>query len=432
MDGPALPAWQRILSDFLTAKGVVTVQKLSQLHGYYAKLDRRIGQLSLLKGYLGLKDVLAILGVQTEQDLKFGEAAVRAGKMSEAQVKEILSLQKDPSSLFLQSLVFTDVIDESKLPALLEELRKHLASRNQAAEARPAPPAGSPAEKVGRDDVRGVLKRIKSLGTLPVVVQKVLAMTDDPECEVRKLAQTVTADPSLTAQLLRVVNSAAFGASRRITNAVDAISRIGVKGLRNVALASALLDRFKGADQEGMRRIWLHSVHTSQWAQALARSRGLKASAEDAFIAGLVHDVGRTVLRQFFPELTPEIDRQANAGRPLVEVERECFGLSHEDAGAYLCELWSFPLPVTQAVGFHHASIPTFASLPSVDPVASCVHAACRIADLVFDPDQEDRNRQLLASLDPEFQSHHRLPADLAVQVPQILARARELASWLS
>jgi putative nucleotidyltransferase with HDIG domain len=432
MDASALPAWQRILSDFLTAKGVVTAQKLSQLHGYYAKLDRRIGQLSLLKGYLGLKDVLAILGVQTEQDLKFGEAAVRTGKLTESQVKEILTLQKDPSALFLQSLVFTDAIDESRLPALVEELRKHLASRNQAAEARPAAPAEPPAEKVGRDEVRGVLKRIKNLGTLPAVVQKVLAMTDDPECEVRKLARTVTADPSLTAQLLRVVNSAAFGASRRITNAVDAISRIGVKGMRNVALATALLDRFKGGDKEGTRRIWLHSVLTSQWAQALALSRGLRASAEDASIAGLVHDVGKTVLRQFFPELAPEVDRQARAGRSLEEVERECFGLSHEEAGAYLCELWAFPLPVTQAVAFHHASIPAFTSLPSLDPIASCVHGACRLADLGFDPDHADRNRQLLQSLDPEFQALHRPDPSLADQVPQILARARELASWLS
>lgn len=433
-EAPA-PAWMRILSEYLTLKGVLTSDQLASVKSFHAKLDRRIGQLALLKGYLTLKQVLAILAVQSHEESLFGEAAVRGNLLTEAQVQEMLGLQKNPSDLFLQSLVFSDLLEESSLPGLREGLRRFLEERSrspQPAAAAPDPPKPEESSGVGKDEVRAVLRRIKSIGTLPAVVQKVLALSEDPNCEVRELAQVVTADPNLTAQLLRVVNSAAFGGARKISNASEAIGRIGIKGLRNVALATAILDRFKGSDKEGMRKIWMHSVLTSQWAQAIAGARRERYSAEDAFIAGLVHDVGRTVLRQFFPDSAVRVDRKIHEGRAAEEAESDVFGQTHADAGAYLCELWSFPPSMTQAVAYHHAPTALLKAVPDLQPLTVLINGACRLADLPLHPDHTEENRRKLEGLDPEFRAFQRIDGSLADLFPQIYAKSRELGSWLA
>jgi HD-like signal output (HDOD) protein len=428
----SLPAWLRILSEFLTQRGVLDADQLSRVRSLHAKLDRRIGQLALLMGYVSLKQVFAILGVQAENPLRFGEAAVRTGALTPSQVQEILSLQKSPSDLFLQTLVFAEFIESSHLPALMEDLRRFLGDKNRAPQAPSASPTpADDGERVGRDEVRTVLKRIRSIGTLPAVVQRILAMTDDPNCEVRAVGKVVTTDPNLTVQLLRVVNSAALGGARRISNASDAISRIGIRGLRNVALATAVLDRFQGSDRKGMRRIWAHSVLTSLWAQTLAAARKERYPEEDAFIAGLIHDLGSTILRQFFPEAATRVDRQVSGGRAPGEAEQEAFGQTHEDAGAYLCELWSLPAATTQAVLYHHAGVPVLKALPDLQPLTALVNGACRLADLALVPEDEAGNRRAIDALDPEFRAFHKIDGSLALLFPAIHARSLEMSAWL-
>ena len=437
MDAP-VPAWLKILSEFLLQRKVLTPDQLATVQSFHSTLDRRIGQLALLKGYLSLKQVFAILGVQAQDQLRFGEAAMKAQAMTEAQVQEVLGLQRNPSDLFLQSLVFADLVEASKLPSLMNDLRAFMTERSRGAPPAPPPPptpetpTPETAERPGKEEVRAVLRRIKSIGTLPTVVQRILALAEDPNCEVRALAKVVTADPNLTAQLLRVVNSAAYGATRKIANANEAISRIGVKGLRNVVLATAVLDRFKGSDKEGMRRIWMHSVITSQWAQAIATARKDRYSAEDAFIAGLVHDVGKTVLRQFFPDTALVIDQQVRDGRPLEEAERDFYGQTHEDTGGYICELWSFPPAMTQAVAYHHAPISTLKALPDLQPLAVLVSGACRLADLPMNPDDTEGNRKKVEGLDPGFRAFQRIDGSIADLFPQVYAKSRELSSWLA
>ncbi len=423
-----VPTWQRILSEFLAQKSILTPEQVGAQIGFFSGLDRRFGQLSQLRGYLTLSDVLSLLEAQTrEEGAKLGELARRGGKMSESQVQDILGLQKNPSDLFLHSLVFAERMEAARLPGLMEDLRKHLAQRNQS-----AAPAAAEAPRLAWEEVRGVFRRIKSIGALPGVVQRIIALTENPNCDFKDLEKAVTADPSLTAQLLRIVNSAAFGAPRKITNVRDAIARIGTKGLRNVALATTLLDRFRGSDRDAMRRIWLHSVLTALWAQALAEARSARALAEDAFIAGLVHDVGKTILRQFFPECVAPLAARLQEGRPLGEAEREMFGQPHEDVGAFLCDHWNFPPAITQAVAYHHLPPAAFKAMPQVEALAGLVHGACGLADLPLKPDDPDGNRRRVESMDPGMQALHGFEPALADGFPRIHAKAREMASWLS
>jgi HD-like signal output (HDOD) protein len=423
------PTWQRILGDFLLQKKFLDTVQLETVKTFYNGLDRRIGQLSLLKGYLTLEDVMSILNQQTQGTDKFGETALKLGKLKEEQLKELLALQKNPSDLFLNSLVFTELVDASALTKIHEDLRRYFEERNRDAAPAAAPPP--PVEKLSKEEVRGVIRRIKTLGALPGVVQRILALTETADAHLGDLEKAITADPAMTVQLLRIVNSAAYGAVRKISTVREALARIGMKGVRNVALATVILDRFKGSDKTAMRSIWRHSVLTCQWAQVLATARGGRILAEDAFIAGLVHDVGKTALRQFFPECVGPLETRVKEGVPPSEAEREYFGQTHDDLGAYLCQLWEFPGPVTQAVAFHHLPPATLRAMPELSPLALHVHAGCRLADLPFQKENEEANRKALEGLEPEFRGLHRIDAALAAHVNEVFTRADEFNRWL-
>jgi HD-like signal output (HDOD) protein len=286
-------------------------------------------------------------------------------------------------------------------------------------------------EKLSKEEVRVVLKRIKTLGALPGVVQRILALTESPDAHLGDLEKAVTADPTMTVQLLRIVNSAAYGAARKISTVRDALARIGMKGVRNVALATVILDRFKGTDKTAMRSIWRHSVLTCQWAQTLAAATGDRLLGEDAFIAGLVHDVGKTALRQFFPECVAPLEARIKEGLSPSEAEREFFGQTHDDLGAYLCQLWEFPGPITQAVAFHHLPSATLRAMPDLAPLVLHVHAGCRLADLPFQKENDEANRKALEGLEPEFRNLHRIDAALARHVSEVFTRADEFNRWL-
>ena len=113
-------------------------------------------------------------------------------------------------------------------------------------------------------------------------------------------------------------------------------------------------------------------------------------------------------------------------------VERELFGQPHEDVGAYLCDLCEFPKAITQAVAYHHLPPATLKAMPDVQALAGCVHGGCRLADVPMKPDDPAGNRKLLEALDPEIRHMHRIEAGLADQFPQVHAKARDLASWVS
>ncbi len=427
------PAWQRTLSDFLVERRVVTPEQLHSVTHLFSIMDRRIGQLAVLKRMLSLKDVHAVLALQSEQGLRFGETAIGAGKLQEPQVRRLLGLQKNPSDLFMECFVITRMIEDGRLAALMNDLGNFLAERQKRglAGARPEPPPESPVTGV-REEIRTALKRVKDLGAMPAVVQKILVLTDKPDVEVPELDKAVSADPAMAAQLLRFVNSAALGAVSKLSRVRDAIGRIGIKGLRNVALASVMVDRFKGQDRSAMRRLWMHSVLTAQWAQALAKATGRPAIAEDAFIAGLVHNVGETLLRQFFPDSVAKVDAAVQSGRRREEAEQEVYGQSHADLGAYLCESWSFPTPITQAVAWHHADPAALKALPDPGPVALLVNAAVVMADLPLVPGDAEGNRRALGGLAPELRSYHQLDDALLGLVGPVHTKAGELSGWVT
>jgi putative nucleotidyltransferase with HDIG domain len=424
----------QVFINFLNNRRVLTRDSLPRLFSFYSTMDRRLGQLCVLKRYISFRDVLFILGRQADEDLRFGEVGVKYGLLKAEQLKDVVSIQQNSFLLFTESLRALRVVPEEEIGTLLVDFQQYL----QAVLSTPGGPVPDraigehPGTALDREQLRGVLRKVKGLGALPAVMERLLAATRDPEkVDFDRLAELITSDANVSAQLLRVVNSVMFGGMKRIGGISAAIRRIGVLGVRNVTLALMAVDKFKIDDQVLRSKLWMHAVMTSQWARVLARQRGLQPE-DDALVAGLLHDVGRPIILQCFPQAASAVEKLIAEGRSAEESERWMLGHTHADIGSLLCDQWKFPAFLLQAVAYHHAAPRHLEALPDRHPVTDVVNAACRLADLPFKAFDDEGNRRILEGVDAEVLAYHKLDAAILGAVPEILEHARELSAWIN
>jgi len=197
---------------------------------------------------------------------------------------------------------------------------------------------------------------IQSFPALPAVVARILELTSDPESSVDDFLDMIQCDPSLTAVVLKLSNSAFYGQVRNVGSLKQAISVLGINEIRNVVVARAVFNSFKQIDHGGrfdIRSFWLHSFICGLTAKILA---GEDASADDFFIIGLIHDIGKLVLLNALPLSFFEVIEN-HSGKPydLFHCEKSVLGTTHADIGMALLKRWMFPDKLVKAVGFHHA-----------------------------------------------------------------------------
>jgi putative nucleotidyltransferase with HDIG domain len=207
--------------------------------------------------------------------------------------------------------------------------------------------------------VRGVLdqKRLQ-LPSLPLVAVRLLELTLDDRSSARDLARVIETDPALAAKILRIVNSAAYGLPRKIASVSQAVALLGFAGIRALALGVTLFEKIVPKEAAtGFDRLffWQHCLAVAELSRILAVRLG-NADPEEAYIAGLLHDVGKVILethgRKGYSELC---SRHAAAdGATLLEDEARFVGLSHDRLGAFFCAHWQLPEPLVLAVLFHH------------------------------------------------------------------------------
>jgi putative nucleotidyltransferase with HDIG domain len=261
---------------------------------------------------------------------------------------------------------------------------------------------------------------VKDLPTLPVVFQELFSRMQDPDTQVSELAEVITRDPALTAKILKLVNSAFYGRPSQITTISRAVIIMGFQAVRSAALAVSVFERFKDLTSSAalfsMEGFWRHAVGVSCLAKQLSMVLHV-GEPEDAFVAGLLHDVGKLVMLQHFPEDVEDLTRAA-AEQQLTwrACEEVLFPIHHAAIGRALFRAWDFPTPVIEAVACHHA--PETASRHA--ELACLVHLAdyfsyhmesgCPGAAL---PRQHSHDAAKLVNLTPDLAS-------------QVLERARE------
>ncbi len=232
------------------------------------------------------------------------------------------------------------------------------------------------------------------LVSLPEVFMRIREVLSDPASTVEEAAAVIGKDPSLTAKLLKLVNSAFYARTLRVSGGlppgrVDTLSRavmlLGLNQLSTLAMGVSVLPLFKDIPPEciDMQQFWRHSVGVGLLAKLLAVRLG-DPSPERFFVAGILHDIGRLVLYKQVPALAGEaLARAAHAKRSLLDVERELFGFDHATLGGMLLRKWRFPESLEQAVWRHHdpmsGEVPwsrPWSTWPTWWPERSCPAAA--------------------------------------------------------
>lgn len=188
----------------------------------------------------------------------------------------------------------------------------------------------------------------------PQVVGQLLAALKDPNASSQTFAKIIEADAALTIRLLRMANSPVYGNANAIKSVGRATTVLGNGPLKNIALTFAASTVFASGGKSDTTReaLWNHSLGCATTARQLAKVVP-STNHDDAFLAGIFHDVGKLFFYDAIPEVYAELDG-GNSGEQLVQKEKEMFGISHEEVGLKLVTGWQMPEHLMIAVGYHH------------------------------------------------------------------------------
>jgi HD-like signal output (HDOD) protein len=204
---------------------------------------------------------------------------------------------------------------------------------------------------------RDAIKSVTALATLPEVTAQIIAMVEDPRSSAGKLHKIIAHDPSLSSRILKVINSAFYGMSGQVGSVERAIVLLGLNAVKNLAVSASLGQLFRGVklgDGFSAKDLWTHCIAVGVTARQLAICLKMP-SADEAFVAGLIHDAGVLVELQIWPEKLQNICRTSkNTGADFCETERKSLGLDHTILGQALADQWHFPKYCQQAAEFHH------------------------------------------------------------------------------
>jgi putative nucleotidyltransferase with HDIG domain len=205
-------------------------------------------------------------------------------------------------------------------------------------------------------------KIVCGIGALPSAPENYLRLTEilaSPFADLNEISQIVEQDPGLCTKLLHVVNSAQFGQARQIVTPSDAVQFAGVEVIKALMLG---LQAFRFYEQHPFAKktfkdLWAHSLATAVGARKLATVEQLStADAEQCFLAGLLHDIGKLILAANAErEYSVAVELSQKAGLPLEQAEIGIFASTHAQIGAYLLALWGVPESVITAVELHHS-----------------------------------------------------------------------------
>ena len=201
------------------------------------------------------------------------------------------------------------------------------------------------------------LKCLDRLPKLSPLMAQLLAQLTRRDCEILDLAQTVERDPLLSGQILRLANSAVFGRLRPVASVRHAIAMVGIGAMRKFVLASSisnLFSRTKVPANFSVRRFNVHSVATATLVELLSEEVPFEAS-EDAFLAGLLHDIGKLLIAVSLPRQYDEIlALLAVTGGTLIEAERDVLGIDHAELSGLAVSRWELSEEIQWAACYHH------------------------------------------------------------------------------
>jgi HD-like signal output (HDOD) protein len=219
------------------------------------------------------------------------------------------------------------------------------------------------------------------LAALPATSVRLLELLDDPDVAVESVTAVIEKDPSLTANLLKLSNSAYYGMRRQVGTVREALLHLGSRTVLTIAFATSMGDVMRGpmsGYRLPRRRLWGHALATGVAAARLCGGVPQAPTRDRAFTAGLVHDIGKLLLDRLLQQKLEQLPPGADA-RTLLGAEHALLGFDHAQAGAALGEAWNFPADLVEAIGRHHE--PPRDASPLVRVVAAANLLAAHIGE---------------------------------------------------
>ncbi len=211
---------------------------------------------------------------------------------------------------------------------------------------------------LGEKSLRAVVSDLEALPSLPSLYQEIMKELESEGASLKRVGEIIAKDVGMTAKILQLVNSAFFGLSRHVSHPAQAAVLLGLDTIRALVLSLHIFSQFegKGFSEKDVSTLWEHSLVTAVYAKTIATSFGAdRVVCEDAFMAGMLHDVGKLIFMQNLAEKTKlAMERSLQTGEPLWASEKAVIGTSHGEVGAYLLGVWGLPESIVEALAFHH------------------------------------------------------------------------------
>lgn len=254
----------------------------------------------------------------------------------------------------------------------------------------------------------------RQLPTLPVLFGEINKMLENPFTSNQKISQLLMKDQAMVAKILKLSNSALYSRRQEITNLANAITFLGTQTLRNLILQISMVRLFPFDEKEipefNANTFWEHSLGTGFFTSILVKKLDLPPN-DDYYIGGLLHDLGKLVVYQFYPEKFKEIVlKQINEGIVDIAAEEEVMGVNHADIGDFLAEKWKFKPAVVAAIRDHHKDLKAPSVHVAVTRIANLFSKAAglcfpwdkRVFDIVGDPAWEVLKNHAKGDVDVE------------------------------
>ena len=296
----------------------------------------------------------------------------------------VLTSLSDPSTVdrAMRAGATGYLLKPPRVEDVLAEVRR-LAGPDRA----PLPPE-APGEGEITPKMEALLEQVGTLPAVPMVTRKLIEVLNNPSAGARELSKVISLDPAITAQVLRLANSAYYGQAGKVSDVTKAVILIGFAEISHTLMALSLANLFvrrDGAEVLDRQSFWEHALGCSVVAHHLAVRAGLP-DPNRALVAGLLHDLGKLVMAYYLPDDYASILRRARVERRHTrDVEREILGDNHSLVGQALAKRWKLPPGIYRSIRYHHVPL----SVESLDydvvslvRVVSAADGLCKAAGL--------------------------------------------------
>jgi putative nucleotidyltransferase with HDIG domain len=247
--------------------------------------------------------------------------------------------------------------------------------------------------------IKLIVNRIHNLPTPPLVFTQVNKVLKNPMTSAYQIGSIISEDPALSAKILKLTNSSFYGIPRTITSVKQAIIILGLDVVRSLVLSASVFDTFAKnykIDKNYLDSFWRHSLSVASMARIISRTKNFPSllEAEEAFSAGLLHDIGKLVIFSHLPDEFVMIRTAAlkDRSRQTWEIENEILGFDHSMVGEFLAQKWNLPKELTYAIRYHHC--------PEADESASATTLTIHLSDyLTQKAEARDSENEIAANV---------------------------------